>query len=93
VREILYFHFESCPYCQQANRWLEDLLAENPRYQAIPITRVDERKDPVLADQYDYYYVPTFYVGGRKVHEGAASREKVEAVLEQALAAEGASAG
>ncbi|MDR1600236.1 MAG: thioredoxin family protein [Oscillospiraceae bacterium] len=93
MREILYFHFESCPYCQQANRWLEDLLAENPRYQAIPITRVDERKDPVLADQYDYYYVPTFYVGGRKVHEGAASREKVEAVLEQALAAEGASAG
>ncbi|MDR0397553.1 MAG: thioredoxin family protein [Oscillospiraceae bacterium] len=93
MKDILYFHFESCPYCQQANRWLEGLLAENPRYQTIPITRVDERKEPALADRYDYYYVPTFYVGGVKVHEGEATREKIEAVLERALASEDTAAG
>ncbi|MDR1262127.1 MAG: thioredoxin family protein [Oscillospiraceae bacterium] len=93
MQKILYFHFDSCPYCQQANRWLEDLLSENPQYRAIPITRIDERKEPILADQYDYYYVPTFYVGDRKVHEGAATREKVLSVLEQALAAADTIAG
>ena len=39
-----------------------------------------------LADSYDYFYVPTYYVGGEKVHEGHAEREDVEKVLR--LAAE-----
>ena len=32
-----------------------------------------------------YYYVPTFYVGGVKAHEGAASKDIVEKVLRSAL--------
>ena len=47
---------------------------------------VDENIHPEIAAQYDYYYVPTYYVGDEKVHEGAASKEKIERVFE--LAAE-----
>ena len=56
------------------------------RYGAVPIRRVDESVETALADSLDYYYVPTFYVGGEKVHEGHAEREDVEKVLR--LAAE-----
>ncbi|GHU71690.1 hypothetical protein AGMMS49992_06140 [Clostridia bacterium] len=93
MQNVLYFHFEACPYCQQANRWLDELMAESPEFRAIPMTRIDERKQPDVAERFDYYYVPTFYVGGRKVHEGAATREKVEAVLRQALAEPGIAVG
>jgi hypothetical protein len=27
-------------------------------------------KHPDIADQYDYYYVPTYYLDGIKFHEG-----------------------
>lgn len=38
-----------------------------------------------VADRYDYYYVPTFYVGDKKVHEGGIMPDEVEAVLRMAL--------
>jgi hypothetical protein len=37
-----------------------------------------------LADSYDYYYVPTYYVDGVKVHEGAASKKIIEGVYRAA---------
>ncbi|MCL2498186.1 MAG: hypothetical protein FWF06_06200 [Symbiobacteriaceae bacterium] len=49
------------------------------------ITTIDEQKEPQLADSYDYYYVPTYFVGGEKLHEGVATKEKLEAVLRAAL--------
>jgi len=85
VEHVTYFYIENCPYCQQANRWLERLIRKHPEYGAVAITRIDERKQPDVADKYDYYYVPTFYVGAEKVHEGAATREKIEAVLLRAM--------
>ena len=81
MKKILFFHFESCPYCQQARRWLDELMTEHPEYQALEIERIDEHKQPEIADRYDYWYVPTFYVDGQKVHEGACTKEIVENVL------------
>lgn len=38
-----------------------------------------------MADSYDYYYVPTLYVAGEKVHEGGIFPDEVEQILRQAL--------
>ena len=38
-----------------------------------------------VADAFDYYYVPTFYVDGVKVHEGGIYPEEVEKILRSAL--------
>ena len=51
---------------------------------------IDERLEPDKVDAFimagnSYYYVPTFYVGGVKAHEGAASKDIVERVLRSAL--------
>jgi len=37
-----------------------------------------------IADQYDYYYVPCYFINESKVHEGAASKEIIRKVLSAA---------
>lgn len=82
------FHFDSCPYCKTARDYLRDLQSKNADYANIAIEFIDERKQPDIAEQYDYYYVPTFYVDSKKVHEGAITREEVEGILKLALVKE-----
>ena len=84
MKKIILFHFQSCPYCKQARRWIQEVQAEYPSLQTVEIEIIDELRHPRIARQYDYWYVPTFYVEGKKVHEGACSREKVEQILKMA---------
>ena len=72
MKKMLFFYQESCPYCRSA----------------IEIEMVDELREPERADRYGYWYVPTIYVDGEKLHEGALSREKLEAVLRRAACME-----
>lgn len=68
----------------EALSWMEEIKREEPKYSEVEVKIIDEGKNPEIANTYDYYYVPTYYVGGVKVHEGAASKEKVRRVFEQA---------
>lgn len=79
------FTIPSCPYCQKALRYAGELRRENPAYASLTVEVIDEQREPALADQYDYYYVPAYYAGGRKLHEGAASREDVRTGFDAAL--------
>ncbi len=85
MQKLTLFYFEACPYCRQALAWLEELKKEKTEYGNIEIEMIDERKHPEIADQYDYWYVPTFYMNGNKVHEGAMTKEKLNQVLDGAL--------
>lgn len=85
MHELLLFKLKSCPYCREALRWLDELIAENPAYAAISIRQIDEREEKDLADSYDYYYVPAFFLNGQKLHEGAATKEKIKHVLDTCL--------
>lgn len=84
MKKILMFELKNCPHCHLANRLLDELLQEE-RYQGIEIQRVEEEEQSDLANSYDYYYVPCFYVDGVKVHEGHIERDGVIEVLEAAL--------
>ena len=85
MKNVKYFYLKSCPYCRKADDYIASLCRLNPDYGAIPIERIEESEQPEVADKYDYYYVPTFYVDGVKLHESAATLEKVKAVLDAAL--------
>ena len=85
MKTITMFMKATCPYCQAAFRWMDTLFAENEKYKALTINKIDETVHPEIADKYDYYYVPTYYVGEDKVHEGAASLEIVKRVFDTAL--------
>lgn len=81
------FHLEDCGYCEKAKRALDELMAEEPAYRALSLTCIEESEQPELADQYDYYAVPTFYVGGEKVFEAhiGMSYEEIRAAVKSAL--------
>ncbi len=64
---------------------MEKLKNQDARYRDLEVTIIDETLQPDIAKQYDYYYVPTYYIDGVKVHEGAATREIVQNVLDKAL--------
>lgn len=86
MKEVILFHFVGCPFCRAAENWLSVLQREHPELAAVPVRRVNENIERALAEQYDYWYVPTFYVDGVKAHEGACTKKTVERVLRSALA-------
>ena len=86
MKKITMFMFASCPHCKLALKCLDELKAAHPEYAAVPFEMIDERKQPDVAEKYDYYYVPTFYVDGEKVHEGHVEMADVEKVFQAALA-------
>jgi len=65
------FYLESCPYCRSARRALEELCREDPGFAAVPIRWIEESREPEIAEQRDYYYVPTLFCRGKKLYEAA----------------------
>jgi len=85
MRKITLFIMERCPYCQAALRYMDALYAENAEYASLEVEIIDELVHPGIAKKYDYYYVPAYYVGNKKLHEGAASMRKIRRVFDAAL--------
>mgnify|MGYP000867571943 CR=1 FL=1 len=85
MKKIKLFYIEGCPHCRKAFKILEELKAKNPQYSKIDVEYIDENKDVVSANLYDYYYVPTFFVDDVKMHEGVPTKEKIERVLQEAI--------
>ncbi len=81
MKKLQLFYFPSCPYCRETLGWIEEVKRELPQTQAVQIEMIDEKKRPDIADQYDYYYVPTFFLNGEKVQEGACKKEIVRDIL------------
>lgn len=78
------FKMEGCPYCAKAFRLVRQIQKQQPELRGVDIEVIDENQRPDIADRYDYWYVPTFYVDGQKLLEGDPSAEQVEHVLRAA---------
>lgn len=85
MQEVKMFMFDGCPHCRRAREMLDEIFAAHPEYAKVPLTVIDERLHPEIADKYDYYYVPTFFVGGVKMMEGAPSKPAIEKVFAKAM--------
>ncbi|MBQ7841190.1 MAG: thioredoxin family protein [Lachnospiraceae bacterium] len=86
MKEVLMMVMAGCPHCRRANQMLERLMEEHEEYRAVTIRREDENMNTRLAESLDYYYVPCFFVDGKKMLEGVPTLEGVEAVLRAAVA-------
>lgn len=84
MKKIKVFYMEGCPHCRKAFNIIDELKA-NPKYSNIDIEYIDENKEVKIASAHDYYYVPTFYVDGVKLHEGVPTEEKIENVFQEAI--------
>ena len=85
MKKMKMFYLEHCPFCKRAFQYIEELKAEHPELASIDIETIEESQHPEIADQYDYYYVPTFYLGEDKLFEGHMEKADVKAVLDKAL--------
>lgn len=85
MKQIKYFYLEHCPHCKKADRIIADLQAQHPEYRNVVFEKIEESKNPEIADSFDYYYVPCFFIEGEKLLEGVPSAQKVEAALKKAV--------
>ena len=85
MKHVRLFYLKNCPFCKKALRYIEDLKAAHSELAAVEIEMIEESEQPEVADRFDYYYVPTFYVDGVKEHEGGIYPEEVERILRKAL--------
>jgi glutaredoxin len=75
----------TCPHCKKAIAMMEEILDAHPEYRQIPLKRIDETREVDYANKFDYYKVPTFYVGDKKLHEGIPTKAAVMKVFIEAF--------
>lgn len=85
MKHVKMMVLENCPHCQKAFELIQELQDEHRQYRNIEIEVIDEKKEEEKTKGYDYWYVPTFFVNNQKVHEGVPTKEKLQAVLEEAI--------
>jgi len=84
MKEVKMFTMETCPHCKKALLFMEEICREYPEYKSVKIEKIDE-SEQMDRSKYDYYYVPTFYVGDVKMHEGVPTKEALEKVYVEAV--------
>ena len=85
MKALTFFYLSSCPYCRQADLMIAKFKSSAPEYAEVPIEKIEERQHPEVAEQYDYYYVPCFFLGKEKLFEGVPSEEEIKKVLDTAV--------
>ena len=85
MKEVKLFYLRECPFCKKAFRYIEEAKARHPELADLEIELIEESEQSEVANRYDYYYVPTFYIDEQKVHEGGIFPDEVEQILRQAL--------
>lgn len=81
MNELMIFMLPGCPHCRLALSFVDKLMA-GERYKGISVKLVDESREAAFAEGFDYFYVPSFYYNGQKLHEGHAELEDVRRVLD-----------
>lgn len=85
MKPVKLFYLKNCPYCKKALNYIDEACVAEPELREVEIEMIEESEQPGVADTFDYYYVPTFYVDGVKVHEGGIWPDEVKSVLRKAL--------
>ena len=85
MKKLLFFMIPNCPYCNKAKKYISELKEEKEEYANIHIELCDEKSNSEFAEKYDYYYVPTFYVENKKLHEGAINKKQMAEVFDKFL--------
>ena len=91
TNNILAFYIDGCPYCRQAREALKELTDGNEKYSEISVEWINENQNPEISEKYDYYYVPSMFIGEKKFYEAhrgesfSECKENVRRVLEAAI--------
>ncbi|MGI6192829.1 MAG: glutaredoxin family protein [Christensenellales bacterium] len=84
MQKLLMFYMATCPHCKRAFAYEEELKKRRPELASVEVERIDEREEPELADKYDYWYVPTYFMGEERLFSGSPTPEDIERVFDRA---------
>ena len=93
MKEIEIFYLSSCPYCRNARKAIAELCEEKPAYDSLQLKWIEESEQPAIAEQYDYYSVPSLFYKGEKLYEAHFThsydviKEHIRGAFEQVLSA------
>ena len=90
--EIKFFYLPGCPYCRRARKIIDELRASHPEFSGVSFDEINEITDSAIADQYDYWHVPAFFAGNRKLYEAQPGDDEVKMKNEILAVFEGAMA-
>jgi len=85
MANITLYHFEGCPACARAKEWISQLKTEKPELAKVNVEMVDVHKTPNFRAPEPFYYVPTFFVNGKKAVEGEVTKDGIERILRQGV--------
>lgn len=71
MKKITMFHLIDCKYCDFARRAIDELRKENPEYTDVEIEMINENEHPEIIENYDYWSVPSLFIGKEKIFEAA----------------------
>lgn len=80
MKTLKIFILEHCPHCKRALSYLKDYELKD-----IEVILIDERKESSVANSYDYYYVPSFFLDEVKIHEGTIDEEGMRELVDKYL--------
>jgi hypothetical protein len=68
-----------------ALKYIHEWQHADVKYNGIHFEIVDELVEVERADAHDYWYVPTFYLDGNKLHEGGIYKDEVKQLMDKVL--------
>ena len=71
MKKITLIYLNGCPYCTNARRAIDELIAKNPEFKSVEFDEIEESEQMELAKPFAkyYYYVPTMFVDNKKIYE------------------------
>lgn len=69
MKKVICFHLSECPYCHQAQRAIDELIAEDPAYGTVEVEWIEENEHPEIIARYDYQATPSMFIGNEKLYE------------------------
>lgn len=87
MNKLKIFYLDTCPYCRKAKDAIKELRLENPSFENVKIEWIEETIHPEIADQYDYYRVPSIFLDDKKLYEcnPKDDYEEIKKQIEQVL--------
>lgn len=85
MKKLRLFYASWCPHCKNAKTWMAELKKEDPRYESIDIEEIDYEKNPEKMKGLQFELVPTYYLGDKKIFEGAPKKEIIKEIFDKTL--------
>lgn len=84
-KKLRFFGAVWCPHCKNSEKWIQELIQENPEYAKLDIEHIDIDRDKDKMQGVSFDLVPTFYLEDEKIFEGAPTKDTIKQILDKSL--------